>query len=284
MRVVEPDAATFEERTAPLLLADEARHNLILGLLGTVRRHPDVYPDHGLWLVEDDDGAVVGAALRTRPLRLVLARPATQQALAALAAAIGEELPGVVGAVPEVERFSKVWAERRAARSAVRMAQGVYALEQVEPSAAPGGAARPATAADRPLLLEWLISFSREALGEAEPDEETLNRAVDHRLGAADAGYVLWETDGATVSLAGFGGQTPSGVRIGPVYTPPEHRGRGYGAAVTAAVSAERLAAGRRFCFLYTDLSNPTSNGIYTRIGYRLVCESREVDFAPGAA
>jgi predicted GNAT family acetyltransferase len=80
------------------------------------------------------------------------------------------------------------------------------------------------------------------------------------------------------VSLAGWGGETPNGVRVGPVYTPPEHRGRGYGSAVTAAVTAERLAAGRRFCFLYTDVENPTSNRIYTRLGYEPVCES--VDYA----
>ena len=283
MRVSRPDAATFAERTARLLLADEARHNLILGLLGTLRRHPNVYPDHSLWLVEDDGGVVVGAALRTLPFRLVLARPATEAALAALAEGIDEDVPGVVGAVPEVERFAETWVERHAATAAIRMAQGVYALERVVSPPAPGGRARPATAADRPLLLDWLVAFSRE-LGERAADEETLNRAVDHRLGSADAGFLLWETEGVAVSLAGFGGETPSGVRIGPVYTPPEHRGRGYGTAVTAAVSAERLAAGRRFCFLYTDLSNPTSNSIYVKLGYRLVCESREFDFEPRPA
>jgi predicted GNAT family acetyltransferase len=161
------------------------------------------------------------------------------------------------------------------------MAQGVYALDRVVPRVAPPGRARPATAADLPLLLDWLDAFFREAMREAEPHAERLAEMVDHRLAAPDAGFVLWETGGATVSLAGFGSQTPTGVRIGPVYTPPEHRARGYGTAVTAAVSAERLAAGRRFCFLYTDLSNPTSNRIYEQIGYRRVCESREVDFAP---
>jgi hypothetical protein len=80
------------------------------------------------------------------------------------------------------------------------------------------------------------------------------------------------------VSLAGWGGRTPNGVRIGPVYTPPEHRRRGYGSAVTAAVTAEQLAAGRTFCFLYTDLANPTSNKIYTEIGYELVCDA--IDYA----
>jgi predicted GNAT family acetyltransferase len=67
------------------------------------------------------------------------------------------------------------------------------------------------------------------------------------------------------------------------VYTPPEHRGHGYGSAVTAAASQIALDRGKRFCFLYTDLANPTSNAIYTRIGYRPVCDSREIAFARGA-
>ena len=74
------------------------------------------------------------------------------------------------------------------------------------------------------------------------------------------------------------GEATPNGVRIAPVYTPLEHRRLGYGSAVTAAVSAERLASGRTFCFLYTDVANPTSNKIYTDIGYEPVCDS--IDYA----
>jgi hypothetical protein len=84
---------------------------------------------------------------------------------------------------------------------------------------------------------------------------------------------MLWE-DEEPVSLAGWGGRTPNGIRIGPVYTPPEHRRRGFGSAVTAEVSARQLAAGRRFCFLYTDRANPTSNKIYMDLGYEPVCDS----------
>lgn len=91
---------------------------------------------------------------------------------------------------------------------------------------------------------------------------------------------MLWE-DGEPVSLAGWGGMTPNGVRVGPVYTPPGHRPRGYGSAITAAVSAERLASGRRFCCLYTDLANPTSNRIYLDIGYEPVCDCVDYAFEP---
>ena len=81
------------------------------------------------------------------------------------------------------------------------------------------------------------------------------------------------------MSAVGYGSPTPTGVRIGPVYTPPEFRGRGYASALTAHVSTEQLAAGRSFCFLYTDLANPTSNKIYVAIGYRRVCDSVQYAF-----
>jgi hypothetical protein len=83
---------------------------------------------------------------------------------------------------------------------------------------------------------------------------------------------VIWD-DGQAVSMAGFGGRTPNGIRIGPVYTPPELRGRGYASALTAALTQRLLDEGRQFCFLFTDLANPTSNSIYQRIGYRPVSD-----------
>ncbi|MCA1588626.1 MAG: GNAT family N-acetyltransferase [Chloroflexi bacterium] len=90
--------------------------------------------------------------------------------------------------------------------------------------------------------------------------------------GKIRTGYV-WEDEGEVVSLVGTGGETPNGIRIGPVYTPPERRGRGYASSLTAAASQDQLERGRRFVFLFTDLSNPTSNKIYQAIGYRPVCD-----------
>jgi uncharacterized protein len=267
------DPAEFLRRARPLLLVDEARHNLILGLAGTLRDHPDVYPDSALWLVEDD-GIVVGAALRTRPLNLVLAR-GTDEAVALLAGSIAEELPGVVGAVPEVDRF----VAQRGARAEPRARQGIYALHAVKAPRPTSGGPRAATAADRGLLLDWWRDFGVEALAEVEPDEERHERNIGHRLSDPAGGIALWEDEGRPVSMVGFGSPTPTGIRIGPVYTPPELRGRGYASALAAHVSAEQLAAGRRFCFLYTDLANPTSNRIYVEIGYERVCDSVEYAF-----
>jgi GNAT superfamily N-acetyltransferase len=276
MDVVAPaDAAAFLERADPLLLADEARHNLLLGIAGTVRDRPEAWPDHGFWLAVDS-GTVAGAALRTRPLSLVVAR-GSDAAVAALARAIDEPLPGVVGAVPEVDRF----VEARGAAAEVRFRQGVYALGEVVPARPVPGARRSAGAADVPLLRSWWRAFAVEALGEPDPDESRLAADVDRKLSDPAGGVALWEDAGRPVCAVGFGNPTPSGIRIGPVYTPPEARGRGYASALTAEVSAEQLAGGRRFCFLYTNLANATANRIYTAIGYRLVCESVEYAFVP---
>jgi uncharacterized protein len=271
------DPAGFLDAAAALLLEDEPRHNLMLGLAAGLRDHPTLYPEYRLWLVEDGGGAV-GAALRTPPHNLALARPRAEGALEALAASIDDELPGVVGALPEAEVFAALWSRRTGASARGRVALKIYALEEVRGVTGVAGRSREATLADRPLLLDWWRAFAIE-VGHARPgDEPEVTRAVDHRLTADGAGFLLWEQDGL-VSFAGFGGRTPNGIRIGPVYTPPPLRGRGYASALVADLSASLLSGGRRFCFLYADASNPASNKIYQRIGYEYVCDSAEIVF-----
>ena len=93
--------------------------------------------------------------------------------------------------------------------------------------------------------------------------------AVDDRL--SYGGLTLWEVDGSAVSLAGINRPAAGVVRVGPVYTPPGHRQRGYGGAVTTAVSRAALDTGADEIVLFTDLANPTSNALYQRLGYRPV-------------
>ena len=194
-------------------------------------------------------------------------------------AVAGEELPGVVGSVPEVEEFAELWSTQTAVPARTNMRQGVYAVEHVMPPQDVPGSARVATADDRELALRWWVAFGDEVLHEGGPGRELAEASVDHRLSSRKAGILLWEHGGEPVSLAGWGGPTPNGIRVGPVYTPPELRGHGYATALTADLSQRLLDGGRRFCFLYTDLANPISNAIYERVGYRRVAESAEIAF-----
>jgi uncharacterized protein len=268
----------FVEAAEPLLLADEARHNLMLGIASTLRRAPGLYPVAHFWLVRDDTGSVVVAAQQTPPFNVVVARPARADALDALAAAAAG-VPGVVAAVPEVDEFSACWSAHHEARAQVELEQGVYALETVFDLARATGAMRRAGDGDRPLLERWLRDFNAEALSHEAYDDAWFRRVIDQRLHDDLGGFFIWEDGGDAVSFAGAGSRTPNGIRIGPVYTPPPLRGRGYATSLVADLSQLLLDRGRRFCFLYTDLANPTANAIYERIGYVRVCTSRQVRF-----
>jgi len=273
------DPSAFLARARDLLLADEARHNLLLGIAATVAEMPDAYRDPGFWVVEADERAVL-AALRTPPFNLALSRPTDPGAVPFLATALAElhvDLPGVAGARPEVEEYVEAWCRATGDTAVPRIAQRIYRLSAVRAPAGVPGAMREAGEADRDLLRAWNLAFMREALEEPHLDE--VDRLIDRRLASRDGGFALWEDGGVAVSLAGCAGRTPNGIRIGPVYTPPERRARGYAGALVAALSARSLARGLRFCFLYTDLANPTANSIYRRIGYEPVCDSAEYAF-----
>lgn len=273
------DPVAFAGRASPVLMQDEARHNLMLGICDTLVKHPEVHPERHLWIVERD-GLAVGAALRTPPFNLVVAQPRDDEALEMLAEGLhreGLDLPGVTGARPEVDDFASAWRRHTGCAVRQRMAQGIYRLLSVRPVGSVQGRMRPAAMEDRDLLVGWAEAFQAEAL----PEESPMDAAamVDRRLAGQGGGLFVWD-DRVPVSLAGHGGSTPNGIRVGPVYTPPEFRGRGFATALVARMSGWLLGRGNRFCFLYTDLANPTSNLIYERIGYELVCESADLGFS----
>ncbi|WUH96277.1 GNAT family N-acetyltransferase [Spirillospora sp. NBC_00431] len=148
----------------------------------------------------------------------------------------------------------------------VKERQRLYRLGRLEvPDPLPEGAARVAGAADGALVLDWFAAFGREA-----GDYGDTNRAaIEAKLG--DGRVTLWEAGGRPVAVAGRTPTVAGMARVAPVYTPPEHRRRGYAAAVTAAVTRAALDGGATEVVLFTDLANPTSNGVYQRLGYRTV-------------
>ena len=280
------DASEFRDRAAELL-ADEARHNLILGILGTLIDSPEVHPEYRLFLVSDEHGPQCAAVI-TPPYNLIVSDTPNAAALPALveaAAGGGIEIPGAIGNQPTIDRFADEWRRATLTPPNLEMEQGVFALEKVNEVTGGSGQPRPATTGDQSMLASWMRAFLAEALP-AEPfDEERMRVALRRRLSGDSANaYWLWEDDGEVVSWSGHGNPTGRGIRIGPVYTPPEFRGRGYATALVAVQSQWLLNNGYDFCFLYTDLANPTSNAIYERIGYRKIAESAAYGLATSAS
>lgn len=283
MESVRPkDARSFLRLAAPLLQTDETRNNLILGIARSIAARPDLYPRHRFWTVAVGDGPVA-AGLRTEPDNLVLADPAIDAALEPLLHAVAEDdpkIPGLIANAPFADRAAEIWTRLAGATVTTRFAEGVHELTSVAAVPSPRGRARSAEPNDRELAIAWAYAFAIEAIRHRTMDREQVRRLIDGRLEREDAGLWLWEVDGAPVSMAGYSATSSLGARIGDVYTPPEHRRRGFATALVAELSAWLLANGRRTCFLYTDLSNPTSNAIYATIGYHKVADAFEILFS----
>jgi predicted GNAT family acetyltransferase len=275
------DTDEFLARAGEFLLAREAVHNLPLGLCSGLRKRPLMFGEEPYFAVALDGGRVVAATMRTPPHNLILTEvddPGALEPLAEDAHSAFGSLPGVGGPREPVGRFAEIWQARTGAQAEISMRLRIYEAEETRPPEGVPGRMRPYEDRDRELVIAWMDAFVDEAMTEPPPDtsEEWLERRLDNR----DSGILIWEVDGEAVSMGGYGGTTPNGNRIGPIYTPPELRRRGYASALTAELTQMILDRGRRFCFLFTDLANPTSNSIYQQIGYRPVADADQWKFS----
>jgi RimJ/RimL family protein N-acetyltransferase len=221
------------------------------------------------WLAGGD-----GAFLQTPPHPLVLsAMPAGRvPELAELLAK--RPLPAVNGLTADAEAFAARWRELTGASVEVGMRTRLFRLATLLPPPPPPGVARVAGPAHRDLLIDWMTAFQGDVHGAVRVDQATV---VDDKM--SHGGLMLWEVDGRAVSMAGITRAEAGAVRVAPVYTPPELRGHGYGAAVTAAVTQAALDAGAEDVVLFTDVTNPTSNALYERLGYRPIQDRTVLEF-----
>jgi predicted GNAT family acetyltransferase len=238
----------------------------------------DVEPLFGWW--RPGTGPVAAALLHTPPFPVLLTRLPAHVAgdLAEVLAGRGRQLAGVNAEQGDAEAFAAAWSGLTGAGWREFRRSRLFRLEQLTPpDPFPPGAARVASAADRGLLESWLAAFRQELADLGDPGTGMIDDRISH------GGLTLWEAGGAPVSLAGCSRPAEGVIRLGPVYTPPEHRGRGFGGAVTAAVSRSALAAGAADVVLFTDVANRTSNALYRRLGYRPVEERLVLAFGPQA-
>lgn len=236
-------------------------------------------------VVRDGAGTVVSAAMRTAPFKPhpTFAMPMSDDAARALAAALherGEFLGGANGALPGAEVLARTTAELTGGELVADKGTRLWEATSVAVPPAPEGRLRAATEDDAELVLSWFEAFHVEADAQAgrEPDPTSgEHNTLDSVLGRIREGVEwLWELpDGTIAHLSGAGLPSYGVGRIGPVYTPREHRGRGIASYVVGELTRRGLEAGHRMC-LFTDRDNPTSNKIYAGLGYEPVVDMAE--------
>lgn len=273
------NAADFLTHTEKYLAKGRARYGLILGLANALVRVPHVYGPEDPWFCSIGTGTKINAvAMRTPPHNVILAYFSgdIESIAEKLVTAVFKDyknIPGVIGDKELADVFVKRWSKKYGVTIQGIMAQRIYQLVKVNDVPLALGRFRVATMADKELVAKWSHAFHIDIGGEAKHWPELDITPV------LKTGWVfLWE-DGKPAAMARKTGPTEKGMTVGGVYTPPELRSKGYATSCVAELSRHILQSGKEFCMLYTDLSNPTSNSIYKKIGYKEVADSVEYTF-----
>jgi hypothetical protein len=130
--------------------------------------------------------------------------------------------------------------------------------------------------------MEDAISMISGFIQDCFPEEKNIKKqAIEmaKRHIKNKALYFLINKDNEVLSMASNNRNTLNTACISHVYTPPKLRGRGHGSLITAMVSKRMLHSGKKYCNLFTNLENPTSNSIYQKIGYKLIGKSKHFNF-----
>lgn len=269
------DPYEYRDAASELILADPVRNTISAVGMERWMRDGVAQGSYFGWCC-DDSGSVRGVASTNPPWPLLLdAMP--EELLPSLVDALvvgGLSVTGVNAAVPIAATFAAMWTARTGAAAELSMVTRLFELgELVPPRHGVPGSPRRADEGDLALLVAWMRAFLAD-LDEPDHVEEASMRS---RIGVGE--LWLWDTpSGEPVSMVG---RTPpaAGVsRVGPVYTPPEHRRRGYAAALTHAACAEARGEGLGLV-LFADQANPTSTGIYRALGFAPVQDRMALRF-----
>jgi len=276
------DAAEFLDRTRRFRSREPYLTNVMGSTATSVATGLRLYEKMSWWVVEDSSGSVCAMMMRTAPHNLVLS-PMPLEAVDAAAAAVAShdpEIPGLSGSKTLVESFLTRFIDlsHQNRRGFIERYLPVYVLGTLIPPALGPGTWRAATSGEFDFLITWWSGFANDTGVERHGLEEGLRASLD-------AGRVfLWIDQGQPVCAVAHSTivDVPGGAvaRIGPVYTPPEMRRRGYAGQLTAAVSEQLVKQGLGL-MLFTDAANATSNGVYTRLGYKKVDEIVECAVVP---
>jgi predicted GNAT family acetyltransferase len=255
-------AAAFEAAAGTWLAGDKRANNLILSRLHAARFSDEVRS----WLVMDGDAPQL--ALLETPLHLVLSGGSVQGA-EYLAKHLELDVTQFVGPAEVADAFAAHWQRNTGHAGCVSMEMTFYTLARVADVSSPAGCMREATHAE----LDELLPLAVAAEGEMHVVQETpASAAIRRTLRQAidDGQQFVWAEGSAIRAIASYVSPFKnSGARIRGVYTLPQFRGRGYGTALTGALAERLLKGGQAWVALFADNANPTSTGIYRRLGFQ---------------
>ena len=275
------DVGKFVALTRPLLEGDPVRHTIALTVSHVLMRVPGSTGDPPVLLTVHDGECLTGATICTPPRGLIVSALPVGSTDAAVEALAFEypRLPGAFGPRDVAEVFARAWSASTGVSVHEQMAQRLYSLHRLTPPVGVPGTVRQAGVGDFKLLAQWRQDFADEATGGLRGPGSAAQQTRQAQIAGTVA--LLWEVAGRPVAWASVTAPLAGMSRIAPVFTLPQHRGHGYGSAVTAAAAGWARRAGARHVVLFTDLANRITNVIYPRVGFRPVHDAVDFTFTP---
>ena len=273
------DVHKFAAKAEPILLEREDVYSLFFGVLQAIKA--GVYEERFMATIEED-GEVLALFQMTspHPLNIILVDENRMEEILDLAIqsliALEIEIVSIISLKPWANRFAKIWEAKTAKSSKVLMDQGLYRLDQVDETLKQSpGTWRFANEGDCRLIGKWYSLFEQGAGLPITPGEYVKKRVEKF---VKEREVFLWIDNGKVVSMMKKSRPTKQGVTVSLVFTPSEERRKGYARTMVAACTKE-LLKDYKFCVLYTDMMNPTSNKIYKEIGYEKIADSVQLGF-----
>lgn len=262
-------------------MKNETQNNLILGLADSLAKGKREGNGQLFFSIEHE-GDILGCALRTdieKPLSLSKLPVWAIDKLVNYFFENNIKIGGVVGEGSTSTEFSEKYSKKFKLPLRIVMHQGVYQLDSLNLPKLGELKLKVADESDLQLVESCISKFIEECFPSEPRNSEEIKIMASRHIKFRVL-YMLLDKKGEFLSMACNNRETKNSGCISLVYTAKKFRGRGYGGAVTAYSSKKVLDSGKKFCNLFTDLKNPTSNHIYQKIGYKKIGESKHFSFS----
>jgi len=281
------NVSEFYDLCYSFLLKHEAENNLIFGILDALKVDIHAYdPTHDpVLILIYDNSEIVLVSIRTPPYNQIISLTSNLKSIPVLVDLLirnNHEISGILGFKKGAQVFNERWKVKKGKKSVLYMNERSYQLKEVNRDIQDRHLFESASEEDKELLISWGKEFIKEIHVNA-PHEQILRNIqrmeviIPKSIQRKDV-FVL-KASGTIVSIARTSRGTPNGQAITLVYTPPHFRYQGYATELVAKLCNLVLKSGKKFCYLFTDLANPTSNSVYMKIGFQPVIDVDEYRF-----
>ncbi|UCE14254.1 MAG: GNAT family N-acetyltransferase [Candidatus Heimdallarchaeota archaeon] len=277
------DVVNFSELCYSFLAKHEAKNNLLFGILNTLKRNIHAYGSlerpRLITITKDEEIKLI--SIRTPPYNQLLSYTDDLESISVLVDTLStkeENIPGVLGFKEGAWKFARAWASEHKKSVVLNMHERIYQLKSINPQTLGDNTFEEAKQSHTKVLIEWMKEFIIEAMPH-KSQEDIINSQRRMKEAITRGEVFILRVNDQIVSMAKKAGSTPNGRTINAVYTPPSFRRRGYATEVVAKLCQNILDEGKKYCYLFTNLANPTSNSIYMQIGFKPVIDVDELLF-----